>query len=366
MAYSIMWSLVILSILSLRAVGKFSIKFPKSPRRQGYSRLETQPLLPKPRGSGSTFTKAAKNMAGGVVVSSASMGVIQGIQSLSEPSYHSTMSFDAAEKLAAAQMLDTHQANVVPPPQISNTTYIASVKPSTPRLTALVANLIKPILHRFISKNSTQLVSKFLGALLPQTGLANSNVESLILDKANEGEASQAMLILDKIKSHYNLTHSGLHQVRNPVAQKSMEGLEMLFSVLDNVLVERLQSITEVITSLQTTLAGSTNTVISRKAQVLIDTLSSVDSLIRSMVTIVQKSSEEIITLAPNSIVIYTLLAINTFLLIILAIMLRLVQSAIHKMLRSLFTSMGRELLTHLDRAPDQEEESVYVTMSMV
>ena len=205
-----------------------------------------------------------------------------------------------------------------------------------------------------------------MGALLLQTGLANSNVESLILDKANEGEASQAMLILDKIKSHYNLTHSGLHQVRNPVAQKSIEGLEMLFSVLDNVLVERLQSITEVITSLQTTLAGSTNTVISRKAQVLIDTLSSVDSLIRSMVTIVQKSSEEIITLAPNSIVIYTLLAMNTFLLIILAIMLRLVQSAIHKMLRSLFTSMGRELLTHLDRAPDQEEESVYVTMSMV
>ena len=115
MAYSIMWSLVILSILSLRAIGKFSIKFPKSPRRQGYSRLETQPLLPKPRGSGSTFTKAAKNMAGGVVVSSASMGVIQGIQSLSEPSYHSTMSFDAAEKLAAAQMLDSTNTNLVPP-----------------------------------------------------------------------------------------------------------------------------------------------------------------------------------------------------------------------------------------------------------
>ena len=72
------------------------------------------------------------------------------------------------------------------------------------------------------------------------------------------------------------------------------------------------------------------------------------------MVTVVQKSSEDIITLAPNEIVIYTLLAMNTFLIIILAIMLRLVQSAIHKMLRSLFTSMGRELLTHLDRAPDQ------------
>ena len=129
------------------------------------------------------------------------------------------------------------------------------------------------------------------------------------------------MHILDRLQSPYNLSFTGLHQINDPVTKRSAKGLMMLFSVLNNLITEKLQSVTELITSLQTTLAGSTNTAVYRNYEGVV-------TLLYSLMASVQENFELAQT-SPNVFLLYIMLPLNTCLLLILIIMVKCAQIVI-------------------------------------